>query len=134
MAGGLNVDVAAVPLAELAHVADHIFLGRVEHQVGAALFSQCQPRGHQIQGDQQAGILEPRRSHHAQPQRAAARDHHRVAQFDLAALHGVDGAGQRLNVHCLPGRQALGQLVVDGVVAGKRIYSAMAPGVRWRKP
>ena len=84
--------------------------------------------GLEIEGDQQSGVLEPRRRHHPQSQRPAASNDHRIAQLDLAALDGVDGACQRLDIHRLAGAERGGHLVVDGVRREAHVFCHGARG------
>ena len=134
MPGGFDVHVAAVAAGQLFHLGNHIGLGGVERQVGAGFPRDFQAVGLQVQGDQQARVLQAGSGDHAQAQRAAAGDDHRVAQLDLAALDGVNGAGQRFNVDRLARRQRSGHLVIDRIrreehVFGHRPERALAEAV-----
>ena len=51
----------------------------------------------EIQDDEQAGVFEASRGRHPQSQGTGAGDHDHIIQLDLAALYGVDRAGQWLD-------------------------------------
>ena len=72
-------------------------------------------RGH-VERDHQPRALGLGPGDHAQPDRAAAGDHHDVLELHVAALHGVQGAGQRLGERGVGGRQVGGDLVHQGVL------------------
>ena len=79
--------------------------------VGADLAGEIEPVVLGIEGDQLARLAELGDLEHAEPDVADAGDDDRVALLDLAAVDRVPGAGRRLDVGGLAGRERFGHLV-----------------------
>ena len=81
---------------------------RVEAEVGTAQLRRFEPRVAEVHADEQSRVLHARRRHHAEAERSGAGDDHHVLELDLAALDGMDGAGERLNKGGMLDRNGLG--------------------------
>ena len=115
MAGGLDVDIAAVAVGELVDCGDGIDLAGVDTQVGAAGPGDFKTPVVEIEGDKQARVFQPCGGDHAEPERAAAGDGDGVVELDLGALDGVDSAGQRLDIGGVFCGDGVGHFVVEGI-------------------
>ncbi|SQA56244.1 Uncharacterised protein [Burkholderia cepacia] len=96
-AGRLDVDVAAVAVGERPDDRARIVALRVDRHVGAVLPREFEPLVDQVDHDEFLRRLQVRDLRHHQAERARSGDHDHIVELQVAAVHRMDRARQRLD-------------------------------------
>ena len=97
VAGGFDEHVAAVAARELLDACGGVLRRHVDGDVGAEAPGDLETLGLGVGDHDATGVLELDHLQHQQPEGAGAGQHDGVAESNLTAFDGVDGAGERLD-------------------------------------
>ena len=129
MPGALQIDIGTVAAGQVADHLDGVVLRDVDGDVGPTAGGQLELIGRHVERDDIHRILGTRARNHAQPDRAAARDDHRVLEGDLRTFDSVQRTRQRLGERS----------VLRGDIAGHLVHQRLSrvhhvAGHRSRRP
>ncbi len=134
MAGVLDIDVAAIAAGERAQRwRRHPRGSGLIVDVGAIAPGELEALRRTMSiDDELLRRLQLRHLRHQEAERAGAGDHDDVVELDVAAVDGVDGAGERLDDRGVLERHGRRDLVHARRGGGQSMYSAMPPSATWR--
>src|SRR6516162_10406748 len=134
VAGSLDVDIAAVPIGEIAHFLNDVILRRIQADIGSASFGDLQPIVAQVERDDPVRPFHLCSRYHSEAKWAATRNHDGVLIVYLGSFNRMKRAGQGFDENCVVPWHRLRHLVVQGTrrehhVVGPRAKRSLAETV-----